>query len=65
MYFPEANALVPTVTDPLSKTPAFKSVLVTLEPDEVGLRQAPPRDAAAGAANGAGGRLPLEVVRGS
>jgi anaerobic selenocysteine-containing dehydrogenase len=31
MYFPEANMLVPAATDPLSKTPAFKSVLITLE----------------------------------
>jgi molybdopterin-dependent oxidoreductase alpha subunit len=33
MYYPEANALVPTTTDPASKTPAFKSVLVSLEPE--------------------------------
>ncbi len=31
MYFPEANVLVPTTTDPQSRTPAFKSVLVTVE----------------------------------
>ena len=31
MYFPEANVLVPTTTDPASKTPAFKCVLVTVE----------------------------------
>jgi anaerobic selenocysteine-containing dehydrogenase len=31
MYYPEANILVPTITDPDSKTPAFKSVLVTVE----------------------------------
>jgi hypothetical protein len=31
MYFPEANVLVPPVTDPDSKTPAFKSVLVAVE----------------------------------
>jgi anaerobic selenocysteine-containing dehydrogenase len=30
MYFPEANVLVPTTVDPASKTPAFKSVLVTV-----------------------------------
>ena len=35
MYFPEANVLVPTTTDPDSKTPAFKSVLITVEPDSV------------------------------
>jgi molybdopterin-dependent oxidoreductase alpha subunit len=28
MYYPEANVLVPRAIDPLSKTPAFKSVLV-------------------------------------
>ncbi len=32
MYFPEANVLVPTTVDPQTKTPAFKSVLVTIEP---------------------------------
>ena len=32
MYFPEANVLVPRDVDPQSKTPAFKSVLVTVEP---------------------------------
>ena len=36
MYYPEANALVPRKLDPLSKTPAFKNVLVTLEPSPVG-----------------------------
>jgi molybdopterin-dependent oxidoreductase alpha subunit len=30
MYYPEANVLVPTGTDPLSKTPAFKCVPVTV-----------------------------------
>lgn len=33
MYYPEANELVPHTTDPKSKTPAFKCVLVTLEPE--------------------------------
>ena len=33
MYYPEANVLVPPVTDPLSKTPAFKCVLISIEPD--------------------------------
>lgn len=32
MYFPEANVLVPTTTDAQSRTPAFKSVVVTVEP---------------------------------
>jgi molybdopterin-dependent oxidoreductase alpha subunit len=31
MYYPEANVLVPRHADPLSKTPAFKGILVTLE----------------------------------
>jgi anaerobic selenocysteine-containing dehydrogenase len=31
MYYPEANVLVPRHADPLSKTPAFKSVIVTVE----------------------------------
>jgi anaerobic selenocysteine-containing dehydrogenase len=32
MYYPEANALVPRTVDPLSKTPAFKCVVATVEP---------------------------------
>jgi molybdopterin-dependent oxidoreductase alpha subunit len=31
MYYPEANVLVPRHADPQSRTPAFKSVAVTLE----------------------------------
>lgn len=31
MYYPEANVLVPRQADPLSRTPTFKSVLITLE----------------------------------
>ncbi len=31
MYYPEANVLVPRDLDPLSRTPAFKNVPVTLE----------------------------------
>jgi molybdopterin-dependent oxidoreductase alpha subunit len=30
MYYPEANVLVPRATDPRSKTPAFKSAIVTV-----------------------------------
>ena len=30
MYYPEANVLVPRTLDERSKTPAFKSVAVTL-----------------------------------
>ena len=32
MYYPEANAIVPRRIDPLSKTPAFKCVVVTVTP---------------------------------
>jgi molybdopterin-dependent oxidoreductase alpha subunit len=52
MYFPEANMLVPTTTDPASKTPAFKSVLVRVEPIRDEEEVVP-------------GRVALEVVRGS
>ena len=31
MYYPEANVLVPRVIDPLSRTPAFKGVEITVE----------------------------------
>ena len=33
MYYPESNILVPKSADPLSRTPAYKSVAVTLHPD--------------------------------
>jgi anaerobic selenocysteine-containing dehydrogenase len=36
MYFPEANVLVPRTTDAASKTPAFKSVLIAVEPASSG-----------------------------
>jgi len=32
MYYPEANVLVPRTSDPSSRTPAFKLVLVSVEP---------------------------------
>lgn len=31
MYYPESNVLIPSTVDPLSKTPAFKSIAVTVE----------------------------------
>jgi anaerobic selenocysteine-containing dehydrogenase len=31
MYYPEANVLVPRSADPLSRTPAFKGIGITLE----------------------------------
>jgi anaerobic selenocysteine-containing dehydrogenase len=39
MYFPEANVLVPRGVDPQSKTPAFKSVRVTVEAVEPATRR--------------------------
>jgi anaerobic selenocysteine-containing dehydrogenase len=54
MYFPEANVLVPTTTDPDSKTPAFKCVLVTVEPDTVRVD---------GDGEQSHGRIPLEMTR--
>jgi anaerobic selenocysteine-containing dehydrogenase len=35
MYYPECNVLVPKSADPRSKTPAFKSVLITIESDSI------------------------------
>jgi molybdopterin-dependent oxidoreductase alpha subunit len=32
MYYPEANVLVPRVADPVSRTPAFKNIAITIEP---------------------------------
>ncbi|HUE13239.1 MAG TPA: FdhF/YdeP family oxidoreductase [Planctomycetaceae bacterium] len=34
MYYPEANVLVPKAVDPLSKTPAFKSIAVAVEAED-------------------------------
>jgi molybdopterin-dependent oxidoreductase alpha subunit len=39
MYYPEANVLVPRTIDPASKTPAFKSVLISIEPASKSLVQ--------------------------
>ena len=47
MYYPESNVLVPKAADPLSRTPAYKSVPVTIRPDDA--RPAPGRAALAGA----------------
>jgi molybdopterin-dependent oxidoreductase alpha subunit len=38
MYYPEANVLVPRAVDPMSRTPAFKSVLVRVSPFSLPLR---------------------------
>jgi molybdopterin-dependent oxidoreductase alpha subunit len=34
MYYPESNILVPKAADPLSRTPAYKSIAVTVAPDD-------------------------------
>ena len=47
MYYPEANALVPTATDPDSKTPSFKAVPVTVEPLAIAREMADGRQALA------------------
>jgi hypothetical protein len=33
MYYPESNVLVPKAADPLSRTPAYKSIAVEVTPD--------------------------------
>ena len=38
MYYPEANVLVPHTVDPLSKTPGFKDVHVTIAAESDGKR---------------------------
>src|SRR5262249_12717406 len=58
MYYPEANVLVPATADPLSRTPAFKCVVVTVEPG-----QTAPRDGSLVAqADGSGKRMPLNLL---
>jgi anaerobic selenocysteine-containing dehydrogenase len=34
LYYPEANAIIPRTVDPMSRTPAFKSFVVTITPME-------------------------------
>jgi molybdopterin-dependent oxidoreductase alpha subunit len=43
MYYPESNVLVPKAADPLSRTPAYKSIAVALEPDDAARPVAGPR----------------------
>jgi len=33
MYYPESNVLVPKAADPLSRTPAYKRIAVTVAAD--------------------------------
>jgi molybdopterin-dependent oxidoreductase alpha subunit len=57
MYYPEANIVVPAAVDPTSKTPAFKSVRITIEAA---------RPSAEASTNGAAPgtvRRALEVIR--
>ncbi len=37
MYYPESNVLVSTAADPESRTPAFKSIAITIVPEPTGL----------------------------
>jgi anaerobic selenocysteine-containing dehydrogenase len=37
MYYPESNLLVPKAADPLSRTPAYKSIAVAIAPDDAAL----------------------------
>ena len=43
MYYPESNVLVPKSADPLSRTPAYKSVAVTIGPDDAATLTARPQ----------------------
>jgi anaerobic selenocysteine-containing dehydrogenase len=58
MYYPEANVLVPTTADPLSKTPAFKCVPITVEPHRLMEANSSLRDGETS------GRKPLSVLSG-
>ena len=42
MYYPESNVLVPKAADPLSRTPAYKSIPVTIAPDDAQVSSARP-----------------------
>jgi molybdopterin-dependent oxidoreductase alpha subunit len=57
MYYPEANVLVPTTTDPESRTPAFKNVLVEV------VAQVPSRNPGNGV-DPSGKRVPLTMSPG-
>jgi molybdopterin-dependent oxidoreductase alpha subunit len=57
MYYPEANVLVPRHADPLSRTPAFKNIVVTLEPSTI-IEPASPSSKRAPAARAARKPLP-------
>jgi anaerobic selenocysteine-containing dehydrogenase len=63
MYYPEANALVPRTVDPRSKTPAFKCVLVTVEPMPQQARGVRGDGRAASSSNGAHGEPELVTLQ--
>ena len=43
MYYPESNVLVPKSADPLSRTPAYKNIAVTIAADDAVVSLPPPR----------------------
>jgi anaerobic selenocysteine-containing dehydrogenase len=45
MYYPESNVLVPKAADPLSRTPAYKSIAVEVTPDVAFVQFARPEPA--------------------
>jgi len=49
MYYPESNVLVPKAADPLSRTPAYKRIAVTVTPDAAGGAVATPAPELVGA----------------
>jgi molybdopterin-dependent oxidoreductase alpha subunit len=49
MYYPESNVLVPKAADPLSRTPAYKSIAVTVAADDPVVSPAKPRPELVGA----------------
>ena len=49
MYYPESNVLVPKAADPLSRTPAYKSIAVTVAADDATPSAARPRPELVGA----------------
>jgi molybdopterin-dependent oxidoreductase alpha subunit len=49
MYYPESNVLVPKSADPLSRTPAYKSIAVTIAADDAVAAAARPQPALVGA----------------
>jgi molybdopterin-dependent oxidoreductase alpha subunit len=58
MYYPEANALVPRRFDERSRTPAFKRVAITVEPDVTANGTGPAANGQAAAAAGPRRTLP-------